>query len=104
MKRKIEYSEKALADMDEIYDYIADILKNPVAAQDTLNGLMDQVDRLDLFPESGSILELEKGLESGYRYVRYKNYIAFYRLIHNHDIWVDRVLYAKRDYMKLLFK
>ena len=39
---------------------------------------------------------------SGYRFVMFKNYLAFYR-ISGSDIYVDRVLYAKRDFMKILF-
>ena len=38
-----------------------------------------------------------------YGYVVFKNYLAFYRLRPNNVVYVDRVVYGGRDYMRLLF-
>ena len=104
MDRLITYSKTAVQDLDEIYDYIKFELKNPSAASDTIDGILDKIEYLALFPRSGSVLEFENGLNTGYRYVRYKNYIVFYRLTSNDDVAViDRILYAGRDYMNILF-
>ena len=97
MQSKIAYSPRALKDLDEIWDYIEVELCNLSAAQNTVNGIMDKVDGIAAFPESGAKLEFEKGLDSGYRYV------AFYRLRPNNVVYVDRVIYGGRDYMRLLF-
>ena len=78
-------------------------LCNPSAAQNTIDGIMDKVDGIASFPESGAKLVFENGLDSGYRYVVFKNYLAFYRLRPNNVVYVDRVIYGGRDYMRILF-
>ena len=103
MQNKIDYSPSALKDLDEIWDYIEIELCNPAAAQSTVSGILDKVDTLAYFPVSGTKLELENGLDSGYRYVVFKNYLAFYRPKPNNTIYVDRVIYCGRDYMRILF-
>lgn len=103
MDNKIHYSPQALADLDEIRSYIASELNNPIAAENTVNGIMDAVDTLRVFSEAGAILCFADGINSGYRFVRHVNYLAFYRVI-DVDVFVDRVIYGKRDYMKILFE
>lgn len=104
MQNKIEYSPRALKDLDEIWDYIESDLYNPNAAQNTVEGIMDKVDGLSSFPKSGVKLEFNNGLDSGYRYVVFKNYLVFYRLRLDNVIYVDRVIYSGRDYMRILFQ
>lgn len=103
MLRRIEYSPRALKDLDGIWDYIEKELCNPSAAQNTVVGIMDKIDILMSFPEAGAKLEFENGLNSGYRYVSFKNYIAFYRLGSDDIVYIDRVAYSGRDYMRILF-
>lgn len=64
---------------------------------------MDKVDGIATFPESGTKLEFDNGLDSGYYYVVFKKYLAFYRLRPNNVVYVDRVIYSGRDYMRILF-
>lgn len=103
MLRRIEYSPRALKDLDGIWDYIEKELCNPSAAQNTVEGIMDKIDILMSFPEAGAKLEFENGLNSGYRYVSFKNYLAFYRLRSDGIVYIDRVVYSGRDYMRILF-
>lgn len=103
MQRRIEYSPRALKDLDGIWDYIEKELCNPSAAQNTVEGIMDKVDILRSFPEAGAKLEFENGLNSGYRYVSFKNYLAFYRFRSDGIVYIDRVVYSGRDYMRILF-
>lgn len=102
MRNKIQYSLLALKDLDEIWDYISNELMNPSAAENTVNGIMDMIEGLEGFPEAGSRLLFDNGLDSGYQFIIFKNYMAFYH-IQAEGIYVDRVLYGKRDYMKVLF-
>lgn len=102
MRNKIRYSPLALKDLDAIWDYIANELMSPSAADNTVNGIMDRIDGLDGFPDTGSRLLFDNGLDSGYRFINFKNYMAFYH-IQMETIYVDRVMYGKRDYMKVLF-
>ena len=100
---EIHYSPLSLQDLDDIWDYISQKLYNTIAAQNTINGIMNVIDRLAEQPEMGSPLYFLSGLNSGYRYVIYKNYMAFYRT-NKTDAFIDRVLYGKSDYMRILFK
>jgi len=101
MKYNILYSPKALQDLDEIRDYISKDLFNPEAAENVVNSIMDAVDVLEDFPETGALLEPYIDLDTPYRFVTAGNYIAFYRFEDN-TVYVDRILYKKRNYAKLL--
>ena len=90
MKMFVKYSPNALRDLDEIYDY-------------TVNKILDKADLLADIPYIGTKLFFDNDLFSGYRYIVSGNYLAFYRITADF-IFVDRIIYGKRDYMKLLFK
>lgn len=103
MKVSVKFSPEALKDLDGIYDYIANVLKSPDAADNTINKIPDKTDLLSDNPEIGTQLFFENDLFSGYRYMVSDNYLAFYRIT-NESVFVDRVIYGKRDYLKILFK
>ena len=103
MPSKIEYSRMALRDLDAIWDYIANKLENSTAAQRTVDGILDAVALLARFPESGQKLVFDDGLESGYRFIVYKKYMAFYRINAAQVMSIDRVLYGGQDYVRMLF-
>ena len=103
MPSKIEFTRTALQDLDAIWDYISNELENPIAAQRTVDGILDAVELLASFPESGQQLVFEDGLESGYRFVVHKKYMAFYRINAMQVISIDRVLYGGQDYVQMLF-
>lgn len=101
MDNKIHYSPKSLSDLDEIFDYIAFELKDIIAADNTVNNIIDSIDILKQFVESGSVLCLPTYEVTIYRYVISDNYLSFYRLSEN-EIYIDRIIYGKRDYIKIL--
>ena len=102
MENKLYYSPKAIDDLDEIWDYISLSLLNPVAAQNTVDGILSSIEKLKIFSKAGSALIFFDGTDSGYRYVQYGNYLAFYRTDKD-EVFIDRIIYGKRDYMKILF-
>lgn len=73
-------------DLDAIWDYVEEKLYNPDAARRIVNGIMDRIDLLAEFPESGAKLVFENGLESGYRFVPFENYLVFYRFRADHVV------------------
>lgn len=97
---KIKYAPLALADLDEIWAYIADELGSPQAARSTVATILSTVSRLATFPESGTPLSALYPIRTSYRFVVAGNYLAFYR--YETDVYVDRVLYAGSDYLKAL--
>ncbi len=88
--------------MDEIWDYISSELQNISAAERTVNRIMDAVDQLADFAEIGSPLSSIADVNSDYRFLVTGNYLTFYR-VQSSNVYVDRVLYGRRDYLRILF-
>lgn len=95
-------SKKAFLDLKEIKTYISKDLSNPIAAENTINGILDKIEQLKHQSQIGVPLYFNQDLFSGYRFVIYKSYLAFYRIV-NDNVFVDRIIYGKRDYMAILF-
>ncbi len=97
---EIRFSPDALIDLQEIKGYIADDLQNETAAENTI---MDRIQQLIDFPDIGAPLSSVVQTHSDYRYLVCGNYTAFYR--HEKDtVLIVRVLYGRRDYMRVLFE
>ena len=97
------YSPEALQDLSEIKEYIEHELCNPSAAVHVINDLLDALDKVKEFPDMGANLSHTIGIENNYQFIASGNYIAFYR--HEKDkIFVDRILYKKRNYIHILFE
>lgn len=45
---------------------------------------------------------LENDVNSGYRYVHYKNYVVFY-MVKNDDVYIVRILHRLQNYVSQLF-
>ena len=102
MKNKIHYSVEARRDLDDIWDYIEADLCNPTAAKNVVNRIMDAVDQLESFSGLGSPLSSITDTDTDYRFLVTGNYMTFYRVFGN-DVYVDRILYGRRDYLRILF-
>ena len=103
MQRILRYSKKAIKDIQAIGDYIEFELCNPSAAAQIVQGITKKIDNLLLFPEIGSKVDFGYEMEYIFRYVKYNNYMAFYQL-EKEIIYIDRVMYAKREYIPILSK
>ena len=102
MKNKIHYAVEARRDLDDIWDYIVTDLCNASAAERVVSDIMDVVDQLESFSEMGALLASIANVDSDYRYLISGNYLIFYR-ISGTDIYVDRILYGRRDYLRISF-
>lgn len=99
---KLSYSPEALNDLDEIWAYIFEYLQNPKAAKNTMDSILGTIEKLREFAEMGSPLSLITEIENDYRFLVCANYMAFYR-INKDEVTIDRILYCKRDYLRILF-
>jgi plasmid stabilization system protein ParE len=99
--RRLFYSPLARRDLDEIFEYISCELENPAAASGTVNAILDQTEKLEDFPFIGSIVQGLPFAADTYRFLGVRNYLVFYRVSES-EIFVDRILYAKREYRTLL--
>lgn len=95
-------SPAAEKDLIEIKQYISEDLDNPISAMKIISQITKHIRDLINFPEVGVPLSRKIGFETNYRFFISGSYLVFYRFVEN-SVYVDRVLYAKRDYIKILF-
>ncbi len=103
MKNKIHYSPESRHDLDDIWDYIVSELQNRSAAEHVINRIMDTVGHLKNFAEMGTPLSSIADVGTDYRFLVSGNYMVFYR-VQGSDVYIDRVLYGRSDYMSIMFK
>ena len=103
MKNKIHYSLESRRDLDDIWDYIVSELQNRSAAERVTNRIMDAAQQLESFEEMGTLLSSIADVGTDYRFLVSGNYMVFYR-VQGSDVYIDRVLYGRSDYMSVLFK
>lgn len=102
MKNKVRYTAQALHDLDEVWDYISFELQNPQAAEKTVNRILDKADQLVEFAQSGALLSAVSEVMGEERFLVCGSYMVFYRITRE-NIFIDRVLYGRRDYLRVLF-
>ena len=95
-------SPLAQADMREIGDYISNELRNRDAALRLIRRFKEAMLPLRKFPEMGSPLPAAGKQTVPYRYLVCGSYLIFYHT-GSETVYIDRVLYGRRDYTALLF-
>jgi addiction module RelE/StbE family toxin len=99
---KIRINPLAAKDLIEIKDYISKELERPKAAIKIINQIIESYSNLKKFPEMGLELSKKINIDTDFRYLISGKYIIFYR-IEKEFISIYRILYSKRDYLKILF-
>ena len=74
----IEITEEALADMEQLYQYIAEVLLSPENAISQYNRIADAILTLDELPERCPIINTEPEHSRGIRRMLVDNYSVFY--------------------------
>ena len=100
MKYKIEYSKMAIRDLDRVWTEVFEASKSYDITEKYIDDLISKVEAKADYPESGSPLYYENSF-TGYYFIVFKAYLAFYR-IEKDKMLVDRVLFGKSDYMRVL--
>ncbi len=99
-KYELIYSRDAIRDLDEVWDQVALASRNHEITEKYLDDLQDAIEEMTPHPKTGIPLYYEE-LFTGYYHIRFKEYYAFYR-IEGSNILVDRILFAKMDYIRAL--
>jgi len=95
-------SAEARRDLQSIQDYIADEQESPKTALKVIEDILDRIERLLSFPDTGTLLSPKVNFPTTYRYARAAGYLIFYR--HENDkVFVDRIIHEKRNYIAILF-
>lgn len=90
---KVQITDKALADMEEIYNYIAIQLQAPENAIGQYNRIAKAIEELNMFPKKARLMESEKERAMGLRQLVVDNYSVFF-VIRNESVIVMRILYS----------
>lgn len=100
---KLEYLPVARRDMIEIVRYISQELQNPTAADQLAMELIEAGDSIPKFPYANPAFIPIRPLKHEYRKLLVQNYFMFYWVDEGKKlVTVARVVYAKRDYERLL--
>lgn len=99
----VQITDKALADMEEIYIYIAEQLQASENAFGQYNRIVKAIEGLDVLPERVQVMESESEHSMGRRQVSVDNFSAFY-VIQDNKVIVTRVLYSASDISKRLWE
>jgi addiction module RelE/StbE family toxin len=99
---KLAISPQAREDLEGIKTYISEELENPIAAVNVVSRITKKIKLLKNTPGIGTRLSSKVSFDTDYRFLVCGNYLAFYRY-EEKTVYVDRVLYGRRDYVKILF-
>lgn len=99
MKYKVEILPSAWEDLKRIEDYY--VLQFDVqTAIKVSNHILDVIERLEQFPDSGSLTPDDWLNEQGYRMVICKKHIAIYRVM-KETVFVYHIADTQTEYTKL---
>ena len=98
MSYRITFSNVAVEDIGKMSKEIYSACLDKKTAEEYVNNLLKKINEKADFPESGVPLLFLKQ-STGYRYIIYKSYLAFYR-IEGNEMIVERILFGKSNYFK----
>ncbi len=99
----VQITDKALADMEEIYIYIVEQLLAPENAIGQYNRIAEAIQNLNVFPERVRIMESEPEHAMGLRQLPIDNFLVFY-VVEDNRVVVTRVLYSASDINRRLLE
>jgi plasmid stabilization system protein ParE len=100
---KIAVSEPAENDLRDIVRYISAQLSAPITAPKMMDTIEEVITGLSDIPKKYPLLSDDRLKAMGYRKLLVKNYIVFFSVDDNSNIVdVERILYARRDWLHIL--
>lgn len=97
---KLRYTPQAMLDLQEISDYISDVLQNPDAAKRILQSIARDASRLKDNPRLGFDLSEKTGREVKGRGLISGKYLLIYDI--DNYISILRVLDTRVDYLRMI--
>ncbi len=99
MTRQVRVLRRAQTDLLEMQRYIT--RDNPTAAEGMLKAILDLIASLGEFSERGRIPQDAVLRAAGYRYLRYGEYLVFYKVLRS-QVRVYRIVHGRRRYEDIL--
>lgn len=98
-KYNIIFTDIAKENLDEIYYYINENLKEPSTAEKLITLIENEINRLSYYPYSCRKIHIKPRNEL-YRRLVIKNYIVLYRVIEEKkEVVIFYIIYAGKNYL-----
>lgn len=97
---KLRYTPQAVADLENISNYVSINLQNPDAARRIVASIVQDAAKLKNQPELGILLSTKTGREIAGRFLVSGQYIIIYDV--SEAISVLRVIDSRVDYMRII--
>jgi toxin ParE1/3/4 len=101
MKYNVHILPSAWEDLKKIEDYYT-LQFDAFTALEVSDAILDTIERLEDFPDSGAITPDQWLNEQGYQMVICKKHVAIYRQVEN-EIYIYHVADTQTEYTKLLY-
>ena len=102
-KYKVDISASAENDLRDIIRYISAQISAPESALKMMDAIEEAVSGLMDMPQRCALVTDERLASIGYRKLIIKNYIALFTIDEkNKVVDVERILYARRDWLRIL--
>ena len=99
MQYKVELTEPAVLDLEEIMQYLSGTLREPNAAKNLLRAIQQELDALHQMPERHPMIPEDILPETAIRRLFVKNYTVFFTVNSaTATVSVLRILYSRRDW------
>jgi plasmid stabilization system protein ParE len=100
---RVDVSEPAENDLYDIVRYIASQFSAPVTALNMMELLEEAMAGLSEMPQRFPLVNDDRLSQMGYRKLAVKNYIVFFSIDEKNSVVdVERILYARRDWLRIL--
>lgn len=97
-KYKVKINPRAIRELDNIYEYIANEKLSPENARGQVERMKEAILNLDTFPQSHQERNEGRYAGKGYRQLLIDNYVAIYRIDEAHrTVYVVTVQYQGRN-------
>lgn len=103
MNWEVVYTDRASADLEEIFRYISFDLQEPEIAKRQVIRILDSIEDLVIMPKRNPLYDKEPWYSRGLRKLNVDKFLAFY--LTNSDlgeIVIIAIMYGGRDITKLL--
>lgn len=102
-KYRVDVSKPAEDDLRDIVRYIASQLSAPVSALHMMELFEEAMAGLSEMPQSCPIVADERLSQMEYRKLAVNNYVVFFSIDEkNKVVDVERILYSRRDWLRIL--
>lgn len=93
---EVKITDEALADMEQLYNYIAYVLLSPENAMGQYNRIADAILTLDTMPERFRVMDSQQEHSRKLRRMLVDHYTIFYVIIDD-QVLVTNVMYSASD-------